>query len=64
MATGAEVRLLDLKDPPVPVLDAELFDATNSDPHRLYNEGGRCGRHTTSPPRQTFCDSRSTFDRR
>ncbi len=40
---GAEVRLLDLKDYPVPVLDADLFDAKNSDPHRLYDEGGRVG---------------------
>ena len=40
---GAEVRVLDLKDYPVPVLDADLFDAYNSDPHRLFDEGGRVG---------------------
>jgi chromate reductase len=40
---GAEVRLLDLKDYHVPVLDADLFDAKNSDPHRLHDEGGRVG---------------------
>jgi chromate reductase len=40
---GADVRLLDLKDYPVPVLDADLFDAYNSDPHRLFDEGGRVG---------------------
>ncbi|MGV0793537.1 NADPH-dependent FMN reductase [Mycolicibacterium sp. XJ1819] len=40
---GAEVRFLDLKDFPVPVLDADLFDAVSSDPHRLFDEGGRVG---------------------
>src|SRR3954454_21865202 len=40
---GAEVRFLDLKEYPVPVLDADLFDAENSDPHRLFDEGGRVG---------------------
>jgi chromate reductase, NAD(P)H dehydrogenase (quinone) len=40
---GAEVRLLDLKDYPLPVLDADLFDSRNSDPHRLFDEGGRVG---------------------
>ncbi len=40
---GAEVRFLDLKDFPVPVLDADLFDAKNSDPHRLFDEGGTIG---------------------
>ncbi|MGD1256973.1 NADPH-dependent FMN reductase [Mycobacterium seoulense] len=40
---GAEVRFLDLREYPVPVLDADLFDAKNSDPHRLFEEGGRVG---------------------
>jgi|GEM_PF-2275695 len=40
---GAEVRFVDLKEYPVPVLDADLFDAKNSDPHRLFDEGGRVG---------------------
>ena len=42
-SAGAEVRVVDLKDYPVPVLDADLFDAINSDPHRLFDEGGRVG---------------------
>lgn len=42
-SAGSEVRVLDLKDYPLPVLDADLFDARNSDPHRLFDEGGRVG---------------------
>jgi chromate reductase, NAD(P)H dehydrogenase (quinone) len=40
---GAEVRFLDLKDYPVPVLDADLFDARNSDPHLLFEDGRKVG---------------------
>lgn len=43
VSAGAEVRLLDLTDYPVPVLDADLFDSVNSDPHRLFDDGGRVG---------------------
>lgn len=42
-AAGSEVRVLDIKDFAIPVLDADLFDAYNSDPHRLFDEGGRVG---------------------
>lgn len=40
---GAEVRLLDLKDYPLPVYDADVYDAVNGDPHRLHDEGGKIG---------------------
>jgi len=42
-SAGSEVRFLDLEQYPLPVLDADLFDARNSDPHRLFDEGGRVG---------------------
>jgi NAD(P)H-dependent FMN reductase len=40
---GAEVRYLDLKDFPLPVYDADLFDAAAADPHALHDQGGRVG---------------------
>ncbi|MGE0304980.1 MAG: NADPH-dependent FMN reductase, partial [Acidimicrobiia bacterium] len=48
-SAGSEVRLLDMKEFPLPVLDADLFDAHNSDPHRLFDEGGRIGPPQTVP---------------
>ena len=40
---GAEVRFLVLKEYPVPVLDADLFDARSSDPYRLFENGRKVG---------------------
>lgn len=40
---GAEVRVLDLKDYPLPVYDADLYDAVNGDPHRLFDAGAKIG---------------------
>jgi NAD(P)H-dependent FMN reductase len=42
-SAGAEVRVLDLKDYPLPVYDADLYDAVNGDPHRLHDAGGKVG---------------------
>jgi NAD(P)H-dependent FMN reductase len=42
-AAGADVRVLDLKDYPVPVYDADLYDAAHADPHALHDRGGRIG---------------------
>ena len=39
------MRFLDRKEYPVPVLDADLFDARNSDPHRLFED-----RRNVGPP--------------
>ena len=50
-SAGSEVRFVDLKEYSLPVLDADLFDAHNSDPHRLFDEGGRVGPpHNVAPP--------------
>ena len=42
-AAGAEVRVLDLKQYPLPVYDADLYDARNGDPHALHDAGQRVG---------------------
>jgi NAD(P)H-dependent FMN reductase len=40
---GADVRYLDLKDFPLPVYDADAFDAAAADPHALFDRGERVG---------------------
>jgi len=48
-AAGAEVRFIDLKDYPVPVYDADIFDATAADPHALFDQGGKVGGPHSKP---------------
>jgi chromate reductase, NAD(P)H dehydrogenase (quinone) len=40
---GAQVRVLDLSDYPLPVYDADIYDSVNGDPHALFDAGGRIG---------------------
>lgn len=48
---GAEVRVLDLADFPIPVYNADSYDSTAGDPHALFDRGERIGGpHTTPMP--------------
>jgi NAD(P)H-dependent FMN reductase len=40
---GAEVRLLDLADFPIPVYNADVYDSVAGDPHALFDRGDRVG---------------------
>lgn len=40
---GAEVRVLDLKDYPIPVYDADIYDCEAGDPHALADRGEKIG---------------------
>ncbi len=42
-AAGADVRVIDLKEFPLPVYDADLFDSVAGDPHALHDAGGGVG---------------------
>jgi len=40
---GAEVRILDLADFPMPVYNADIYDSKAGDPHALFDRGERVG---------------------
>jgi chromate reductase len=42
-AAGGEVRVLDLREYPIPVYDADLYDSKNGDPHALHDRGEKIG---------------------
>jgi NAD(P)H-dependent FMN reductase len=48
---GAEVRYLDLADFPIPVYNADIYDAASADPHALFDRGEKVGGpHRTPMP--------------
>ena len=42
-AAGADVRVLTMRDYPLPVYDADSFDSESADPHALFDRGGTEG---------------------
>jgi NAD(P)H-dependent FMN reductase len=48
---GAEVRYLDLAEFPIPVYNADIYDAASADPHALFDRGEKVGGpHRTPMP--------------
>jgi NAD(P)H-dependent FMN reductase len=58
---GAEVRHVDLEDFPLPVYNADLFDAAAADPHALFDRGGKVGGAHARDPVPGFLEIKEHF---